>query len=81
MSRCSKNEAINGKCYGGFARLATLIRNARRKSNTVPTFFLNAGDTYQGSPLFTFHKWEIVAKFLNILNPDVAVSKTFDTLF
>ncbi|XP_057320783.1 protein 5NUC-like [Microplitis mediator] len=57
-----------GKCYGGFARIATLVRKA--KNSTIPTLFLNAGDTYQGTVYYTVHKWRIVSKFLNLLKPD-----------
>ncbi|XP_044591601.1 protein 5NUC-like [Cotesia glomerata] len=68
-SKCFPFEsAIPGKCYGGFARLATLVRKAKKSS--TPTLFLNAGDTYQGSVYYTVHKWKIVAKFLNLLMPD-----------
>nr|XP_050850678.1 protein 5NUC-like [Vespula vulgaris]XP_050850688.1 protein 5NUC-like [Vespula vulgaris]XP_050850698.1 protein 5NUC-like [Vespula vulgaris]XP_050850708.1 protein 5NUC-like [Vespula vulgaris] len=65
---CSKQDAAAGKCYGGFARIATLVREARNSS--IPTLFLNAGDTYQGSVWYNIYKWKIVAKFLNILAPD-----------
>ncbi|XP_047349466.1 protein 5NUC-like [Vespa velutina] len=65
---CSKQDTATGNCYGGFARIATLIRQARNSS--IPTLFLNAGDTYQGSVWFNIYKWKIVAKFLNILAPD-----------
>ncbi|XP_078036024.1 protein 5NUC [Augochlora pura] len=67
-SICSEKDAKNGKCYGGFARLATLIRQARRSS--VPCLFLNAGDTYQGSIWYNVYKWKVVAKFLNLLAPN-----------
>ncbi|KAJ8687355.1 hypothetical protein QAD02_023149 [Eretmocerus hayati] len=72
-SICNDRASELGKCYGGFARIATLIREARQQGeiNDLPTFFLNAGDTYQGSDLFTTYKWKIVARFLNILQPDV----------
>ncbi|XP_046814681.1 protein 5NUC-like [Vespa crabro] len=65
---CSKQDAATGNCYGGFARIATLIRQA--KNSSIPTLFLNAGDTYQGSVWYNIYKWKIVAKFLNILAPD-----------
>ncbi|KAL2740481.1 protein 5NUC-like [Vespula squamosa] len=65
---CSKQDAAESKCYGGFARIATLVRQARNSS--IPTLFLNAGDTYQGSVWYNIYKWKIVAKFLNILAPD-----------
>ncbi|XP_015125991.1 protein 5NUC [Diachasma alloeum] len=65
---CSGKDKKAGKCYGGFARLATLIRQARASS--IPTLFLNAGDTYQGTVWCTVHRWKIVTKFLNLLAPD-----------
>lgn len=65
---CPEKDAAAGKCYGGFARIATLVRQARNSS--TPTLFLNAGDTYQGSVWYNVYKWEVVAKFLNILAPD-----------
>ncbi|XP_063984587.1 protein 5NUC-like [Diachasmimorpha longicaudata] len=67
-TKCLDKDEKAGKCYGGFARLATLIRQARASS--LPTLFLNAGDTYQGTTWFTIHKWKIVAKFLTLLAPD-----------
>lgn len=65
---CPEQDVKAGNCYGGFARIATLIRQVRNSS--VPTLFLNAGDTYQGSVWYNFYKWKIVVKFLNILAPD-----------
>lgn len=67
-SVCSAKEAKEKKCYGGFARLATLIRQARKSS--VPCLFLNAGDTYQGSIWYNVYKWKIVAKLMNLLAPN-----------
>ncbi|XP_057320781.1 protein 5NUC-like [Microplitis mediator] len=67
-TRCLPSYAESGKCYGGFARIATLVRKA--KNSTIPTLFLNAGDTYQGTVYYTVHKWRIVSKFLNLLKPD-----------
>ncbi|KAK0175757.1 hypothetical protein PV327_009483 [Microctonus hyperodae] len=68
-AKCLPQDANDGKCYGGFARIASLVRKSR--NSTVPTIFLNAGDTYQGSIWYSVHKWKIVARFLNLLSPDV----------
>lgn len=67
---CSPDEAEKGLCYGGFARIATLVRQTRAAS--MPSLFLNAGDTYQGSMWYNVYKWKIVATFMNILAPDAA---------
>ncbi|XP_001600210.1 protein 5NUC [Nasonia vitripennis] len=70
---CTSEDAKVGGCYGGFARLATLVREARANATEdEPVFFLNAGDTYQGNQLFSHYHANIVVKFLNILGPDVA---------
>jgi len=64
-----------GNCYGGFARTAHVIREARKaaKEGKGPNvLYLNAGDTYTGTPWFSVHKWKIVVDFLNLLHPDAA---------
>ncbi|KAL0123038.1 hypothetical protein PUN28_007577 [Cardiocondyla obscurior] len=65
---CTPEDSTAGKCYGGFARIATLVRQARSKSR--PTIFLNAGDTYQGTPWYSVYKWKAVTWFMNLLAPD-----------
>ncbi|XP_043261264.1 protein 5NUC-like isoform X1 [Colletes gigas] len=67
-SICSKQDAEAGKCYGGFARITTLVRQARQ--SPIPCLFMIAGDTYQGSMWYNVYKWKVVAKFLNLLAPD-----------
>ncbi|KAG5325745.1 5NTD protein, partial [Pseudoatta argentina] len=65
---CTPADSKAGKCYGGFARIATLVRQA--KSESPSTIFLNAGDTYQGTAWFNEYKWKAVAWFMNLLAPD-----------
>ncbi|XP_034952724.1 protein 5NUC-like [Chelonus insularis] len=69
LSTCTQRDKAEKKCYGGFARIAHLVR--KWKQSAYPTLFLNAGDTFQGTAWYYLYKWEIVAKFLNILKPDV----------
>ncbi|XP_043287482.1 protein 5NUC-like [Venturia canescens] len=69
-TKCSKGDSAAGRCYGGFARISTVVNQARNSS--MPTLFLDAGDTYDGSIWFTVYKWEIVSKFLNILAPNAS---------
>ena len=45
---------IKGKSYGGYARLATLVRRAREKDPNV--VLLNAGDTFQGTLYFNTYQ-------------------------
>lgn len=46
--------SIKGKSYGGYARLATLVRKAREKDPNV--VLLNAGDTFQGTLYFNTYE-------------------------
>lgn len=76
-SDCLPEEALANKCYGGFPRIATLIkryRNDHEKGNGLPVVYLNAGDTYVGTPWFYLHKHKITAELMSALRPDVAVS-------
>lgn len=52
------------------------VRKLRNDSaeTGIPLLFINAGDTYTGTPWFTVYKDEIATKFVNMLKPDVIVS-------
>ncbi|XP_034477843.1 protein 5NUC-like [Drosophila innubila] len=65
--KCPKGDDERGLCFGGFARVATAVAKARAEG---PTLFLNAGDTYQGTPWFTLYKGDLAAELMNMLNPD-----------
>lgn len=70
-------EADRPTCIGGFARVAHLVRKAKKmaRDGTGPqVLFLNAGDTYTGTAWFAVHKWKIARDFLNVLGIDVMVS-------
>lgn len=77
-NKCSKSDDLSKKCYGGFARVASKVRESRRRAETGETprvLFLNAGDTYTGTPWFSVFKDEIASEFLNLLKPDAVVRK------
>uniref|UniRef100_A0A1B0DL33 5'-nucleotidase n=1 Tax=Phlebotomus papatasi TaxID=29031 RepID=A0A1B0DL33_PHLPP len=65
---CRQQEELDSKCYGGFARVSTLVKKYRTENNNV--LFLNAGDTYTGTPWFTLYKDVISSELMNILHPD-----------
>lgn len=75
-AQCHPDEAIANKCYGGFSRVSTVLKQYRKNAEEGgPTvLYLNAGDTYTGTPWFTIFKDEIVSEFMNILKPDAIVS-------
>lgn len=72
---CHPEEAVGNRCYGGFPRVSTLLKQYRSEAENGGTsvLFLNAGDTYTGTPWFTLYKDKIVAAFLNLLKPDAIV--------
>ncbi len=45
---------IRGKSYGGYARLATVVRQTRERENNV--LLLNAGDIFQGTLYFNTYE-------------------------
>lgn len=45
------------------------------KTNPNP-IYLNAGDNFQGTPWYTFGRWNVTAQFLNMLKADAVVSKS-----
>lgn len=69
---CQPADVASNRCYGGFARVAHKVREYRSKelAGESPVLYLNAGDTYTGTPWFTVYKDNITAAFLNILKPD-----------
>lgn len=76
---CTEEEARANKCYGGFARVSTVLKKFRTEAQNggPPVLYLNAGDTYTGTPWFTLFKDKITADFLNILKPDAIVSGNY----
>lgn len=76
-NKCSNKEVDSNKCYGGFARVAHEVRRFRKDAadgKIASVLYLNAGDTYTGTPWFTIYKDVIAAEFMEILKPDVMVS-------
>lgn len=67
--RCAEKLAKEKKCFGGFARQVTKVKEVR--SNRDNVLFLNGGDFYQGTVWYTLHRWQIVADLVNKLSIDV----------
>lgn len=75
-SKCQSDDLIMGKCYGGFARVSEIIQRYRKMAENGDgprVLYLNAGDTYMGTPWFTLYRDKIVSEFMNLLKPDAAV--------
>lgn len=73
---CGANDAQNGKCYGGFARVSSVVKQFRSAADNggPAVLYFNAGDSYTGTPWFSIFKHKIVADFMNVLKPDAMVS-------
>ncbi|KAH8400483.1 hypothetical protein KR222_001499, partial [Zaprionus bogoriensis] len=65
--KCFKEDDDMGLCFGGFARIATVVQNIRAEG---PALYLNAGDTFQGTSWYTSYRGKMAAELLNMLNPD-----------
>ena len=63
-----KPTSIKGKTYGGYARLATLVRQAREENRN--TLLLNAGDTFQGTLFFNEYEGLADAAILGQIGVD-----------
>ncbi|XP_050069190.1 protein 5NUC-like [Anopheles maculipalpis] len=71
-NECQPSDVASNHCYGGFARVAHKVREYRASeaAGGLPVLYLNAGDTYTGTPWFSIFKDNITAAFLNVLKPD-----------
>lgn len=77
--KCKMEDANSDSCYGGFARVAHEVREYRRRADAgeIPrVLYLNAGDTYTGTPWFSLYKDKIASDFLKILAPDAIVRRS-----
>lgn len=67
-SGCSEEDNLEGKCFGGSARLITAINDARaRAENPV---LLDGGDQFQGTLFYTYYKGMLAAEMMNHLGYD-----------
>ncbi len=71
-STCSAEDDAEGKCFGGFARVATAI-NARREALRAEgknVLTLDAGDQFQGSLFYSTYKGAVAVEFMNVVGFD-----------
>ncbi|TYR29418.1 multifunctional 2',3'-cyclic-nucleotide 2'-phosphodiesterase/5'-nucleotidase/3'-nucleotidase [Mesorhizobium microcysteis] len=72
-STCSAEDQGEGKCFGGFGRLATKIWERRKAledaGENVVT--LDAGDQFQGSLFYTTYKGKVEGEFMNKIGFDL----------
>ena len=67
-SSCDVTTNDEGKCFGGSARMATAISDARgRHENTI---LVDGGDQFQGTLFYTYYKGALAAKMMNKMGYD-----------
>lgn len=71
---CLAEDVRQGRCFGGVARIrqAALDAMAEARGDNVSSLFVNAGDTFQGTPYYKLYKWQIYP-FVNSLGFDAIV--------
>ena len=67
-SGCDAEANVQGKCFGGSARLVTAIADARARSNN--SILVDGGDQFQGSLFYTYYKGMVAAEMMNKMGYD-----------
>ena len=62
-SSCGEEDNAEGKCFGGSARLATAINDARARSGN--SILVDGGDQFLGSLFYTYYKGKLAAEMMN----------------
>ncbi len=70
-SNCAPEADAAGECFGGIARLKTIIDQTRSDLEGENTVLVDAGDQFQGSLFYTQYRSEIIAEFANDLGIEV----------
>ena len=71
-STCSAEDAAENKCFGGIARVATKVKELRDSLTAAGqnVIFVDAGDQFQGSLMFTTYRGAVEAEFMELIKPD-----------
>jgi len=64
-NNCSADAAAEGKCFGGYARIAAKVRELRSTGDNV--LLLDGGDQFQGSLFYTTYKGYLAASMMNLI--------------
>jgi len=66
--RCHQDQAEAQQCYGGAARIKTMVDRIRSEKPEMDSIFLNAGDYYQGTIWYSLFKYQPVLEIAQRLN-------------
>lgn len=67
---CSAEDNEAGECFGGVARVATMINQLREELAGENFIVLDAGDQYQGSLMYTTYKGDVEIEMMNKIGFD-----------
>ncbi|MDQ2095504.1 bifunctional metallophosphatase/5'-nucleotidase [Rhodalgimonas zhirmunskyi] len=67
-SGCSEEDNVEGKCFGGSARLVTAVNEARKRTNN--SILVDGGDQFQGTLFYTYYKGKLAAEMMNKMGYD-----------
>ncbi len=70
-STCNAEDEAEGKCFGGVARLKTIVDTRRGDLADENVLLLDAGDPFQGSLFYTTYKGAAEAEFMEAIGYDV----------
>lgn len=76
LAECRYQDAQKNLCFGGFARISSVVkqhRNSHKSGIGLPILFLNAGNTFSGTPWTYLFRDKITTELMNALKYDVAV--------
>jgi 5'-nucleotidase len=69
-STCKAEDNAEGKCFGGYARVATKIADLRKELDGQNLLVLDAGDQYQGSLMYTTYKGDVEIEMMEKIGFD-----------
>lgn len=67
---CGAEDNAAGECFGGVARVATMISRLRETLGDENLIVLDAGDQYQGSLMYTTYKGDVEIEMMNAIGFD-----------
>lgn len=70
-STCKAEDNAEGKCFGGYARVATKIAELRKELDGQNVIVMDAGDQYQGSLMYTTYKGDVEIEMMEKIGFDV----------
>lgn len=69
-STCSAEDNAAGECFGGVARVKSMIDRRRAELEGENVLVLDAGDQYQGSLMYTTYKGDVEAEMMEAIGFD-----------